>query len=78
MKDYLDKCADINSVGSFCGCISGEESVDPAAEAFCKNAKTSKNVTGDDLAELKMALMDLEEDDDCCCELRDLQSPCGG
>jgi hypothetical protein len=60
------KCSDINTVGSFCDCIAGEEPVDPAAKAFCSRAKTDKNVTGDDLAELKMALMDLEEDDSCC------------
>ena len=66
MKTLPDKCVDINSVGSFCGCIAGEESVDPAAKAFCNRAKTDKNVTGDNLAELKMALMDLE--DDACCD----------
>ena len=66
MKTLPDKCVGINSVGSFCGCIAGEESVDPAAEAFCNRAKTDKNVTGDNLAELKMALMDLE--DEACCE----------
>lgn len=60
------KCMDNNTVGSFCDCIAGEESVDPAAEAFCNRAKTGKNVTGDELAELKMALMDLE--DDACCD----------
>lgn len=66
MKTLPDKCVDINSVGSFCGCIAGEESVDPAAEAFCNHAKTDKNITGDNLAELKMALMDLE--DEACCD----------
>jgi hypothetical protein len=66
MKTLPDKCVDINSVGSFCGCIAGVESVDPAAEAFCNRAKTDKNITGDNLAELKMALMDLE--DEACCE----------
>ena len=65
MKTLPDKCVDINSVGSFCGCI-GEESVDPAAKAFCDRAKTDKNITGDNLAELKMALMDLE--DEACCD----------
>ena len=66
MKTLPDKCVDINSVGSFCGCIAGEESVDPAAKAFCDRAKTDKNITGDNLAELKMALMDLE--DEACCD----------
>jgi hypothetical protein len=60
------KCVDTNTVGSFCECIAGEEPVDPAAKAFCNRAKTDKNITGDDLAELKMALLDLEEDEGCC------------
>jgi hypothetical protein len=67
MDTLSKKCKDINSVGSFCGCIAGEESVDPAAEAFCNRAKTDKNVTGEDLAELKKALVDLEDDDCCGC-----------
>ena len=66
--ETLKKCVDINTVGSFCDCISGEEPVDPAAQAFCNRAKTDKNITGEDLAELKMALKDLEEDDACCCD----------
>ncbi len=65
METLSQKCADINTVGSFCDCITGEESVDPAAQAFCNRAKTDKNITGDDLAELKMALMD-QEDEACC------------
>jgi hypothetical protein len=68
MKTYPDKCADINAVGSFCNCIAGEETVDPAAKGLCNRAKTEKNVTGDDLAELKKALMDLEDEDDMCCD----------
>jgi len=58
------KCKDINAVGSFCGCIEDAGSVDVAARAFCKRASTGsdKNVTGDDLAELKKALKDLEGD----------------
>ncbi len=67
MKTLPQKCVDINTVGSFCGCIAGEEPVDPAAKAFCNRAKTGKNITtGEDLAELKRALMDLEEDEACC------------
>ena len=66
MEKIPQKCMDIDTVGSFCDCIAGEETADPAAEAFCNRAKTDINVTGDDLAELKMALMDLEEDDACC------------
>jgi hypothetical protein len=57
---------DIDTVGSFCDCIAGGESADPAAQAFCNRAKTDKNITDKDLAELKMALMDHE--DDACCE----------
>ena len=68
MKTLSEKCADINTVGSFCGCIAKDESADPAAQAFCNRAKTDKNITGEDLAELKMALSDLEEDEACCCD----------
>lgn len=66
MVTLSPKCVNSNTVASFCDCIAGEETVDPAAQGFCKRAKTDKNITGDDLAELKMALMDLE--DDGCCE----------
>jgi len=71
MRTIPEKCEDINSVPSFCGCIGGEESVDPAAKAFCKRAAdNSGSVTGDDLAELKKALKDEEEidPDEGCCE----------
>jgi len=61
------KCMDINSVGSFCDCIAGEAAVDAAAQAFCNRAKTDNNITGEDLTELKMALMDLEEETCCDC-----------
>lgn len=64
--EKLTKCVDNNTVGSFCDCIASGAPVDPAAEAFCNRAKTDKNITGEDLAELKMALMDLE--DDACCD----------
>ena len=66
METLPKKCVDINTVCTFCDCMAGEEPVDPAAEAFCNRAKTDKNITGEDLAELKMALMDLE--DDACCD----------
>lgn len=66
MDTIPNKCMDINSVGSFCDCISGGEPVDPAAQAFCTRAKADPKVTGEDLAELKMALLDME--DDACCE----------
>ncbi len=54
------KCADINTVGSFCECITAEGPVDPAAVAFCERAKTDKKITGDELSELKKALRDME------------------
>jgi len=62
----LPKCVDSNTVNSFCDCIAGEKAVDPAAEAFCNRAKTDKKITGKELAELKMALMDPE--DEACCD----------
>jgi hypothetical protein len=58
METLSQKCADINTVSSFCDCIAGEETVDPAAQAFCNRTKIENNITGDDLADLKMALMD--------------------
>jgi hypothetical protein len=66
MDTLSQKCGNINTVSSFCDCIAGEETVDPAAQAFCNRAKTDKNITGDDLSNLKIALMDLE--DDVCCD----------
>jgi hypothetical protein len=66
METLPKKCVDINTVSSFCDCIAGDEPVDPAAKAFCNRAKTDTRLTGEDLAELKMALLDLEED--ACCE----------
>jgi len=66
MEALSQKCADINTVSSFCDCIAGEETVDPAEKVFCTRAKTDKNVTGDDLADLKIALMDVE--DEACCD----------
>ena len=62
----LPKCVDNNTVGSFCDCIADDETVDPAAEGFCNRAITDKKITGEELAELKMALIDLE--DDACCD----------
>ncbi len=67
METIYQKCVDNNTVDSFCDCIAGEETVEPAAEAFCNRAKTDKNITGQDLVELKMALMDLEEGACCDC-----------
>jgi len=60
MKTVPEKCLDINSIGSFCDCIADAEPVDAAARGFCDRAKIDKNVTGDDLVELKKALKDLE------------------
>lgn len=71
MRPIPEKCNDTNAVQSFCDCISGAESVDVAAEAFCKRAgDSSGHATGDELVELKKALQDLEETDadECCCE----------
>jgi len=71
MRPLPEKCEDSNAVKSFCDCISEEDSVDVAAEAFCKRATDSSgNATGDELVELKKALKDLEEadPDECCCE----------
>jgi hypothetical protein len=62
MNTLPRKCATINTVGSFCDCIAGAEPVDVAARGFCERAKSDRNVTGDDLGELKKALMDLESD----------------
>jgi len=66
MGKLSQECADIKTVSSFCGCIAGDETADPAAQAFCNRAKTEKNITGDDLDELKIALMGLE--DEACCD----------
>ena len=67
MDTLSEKCMDSDAVGSFCGCIAGDKSADPAAQTFCNRAKTDKNVTNADLADLKMALMDTEEDSCCDC-----------
>jgi len=66
MDTLSKKCLDNTTVGSFCACIAGEESADPAAQSFCNRAKTDKHITNEDLTELKMALTDPE--DDACCE----------
>ena len=60
METLPPKCANINTVTSFCDCVADAQAVDPAARGFCDHAKTAANVTGDDLAVLKKALMDLE------------------
>jgi len=65
MKTIPEKCIDVNKVSSFCDCINSAESVDAAAGGFCARVKEGidKNVTGEDLADLKKALMDLENKD---------------
>ena len=67
MDTLPKKCEDIDSVSSFCDCVTAEEPVDPAAKAFCNRAKTDKNITAEDLADLKSVLTDQEEEG-CCCE----------
>ena len=66
-KDTLSyKCMHIDTVGSFCDCISGDADADPAAKSFCNRTKTGKNITGEDLVDLKSALLDA--DDEGCCD----------
>lgn len=61
MKTIPEKCIDINTVGSFCDCIADDESVDAAARGFCARVLgKDPNITGEELSELKKALMDLE------------------
>lgn len=62
METLPDKCMHVDIVGSFCDCIERAESADPAARGFCARVKSGNDstITGDDLAELKKALMDLE------------------
>jgi len=60
------KCMNIDTVGSFCDCITADADADPAAKSFCTRAKTDKNITGEDLVDLKTALLDVE--DEGCCE----------
>jgi hypothetical protein len=62
MNTMPSTCREINAVGSFCDCIDVAESADNAARAFCRRARTGSDrfVTGEDLAELKKALLDLE------------------
>jgi hypothetical protein len=62
MKTMPVKCKEVNAVGAFCDCIAGADTVDVAAQNFCTRARagSEKIATGEDLAELKKALMDLE------------------
>ena len=63
MKTMPMKCKDITDVSSFCGCIADEDIVDEAARVFCRRVSSGGDpyVTGDDLAELKKALIDMED-----------------
>ena len=62
MKTLPLKCVNTYTVRSFCECISDASPVDIAARAFCELAKSDskQKITGDDLVELKKALMDME------------------
>lgn len=63
MEPIPGTCMNDNTVGSFCDCIDDSECADEAARAFCTQARTDygkKNVTGDDLKELKKALAETE------------------
>jgi hypothetical protein len=66
MKTMPLKCKDLKAVDAFCDCIAGADNVDVAAKAFCKPTVPGKRerATGEDLAELKKALMDLENPGD--------------
>jgi hypothetical protein len=61
----LQKCVDIDSAESFCDCIAGEP-MGPAAEALCNRAKAGENISAEDLAEVKMAVLDDNSCCDCC------------
>ena len=63
METIPGKCMDINKVGSFCDCVADAEWADVAAQGFCNRVRAgdARDVTGEDLAELKKALMDLEK-----------------
>ena len=62
MEKIPDKCMGVNAVSSFCDCMADVESADAAARGFCARVKNNdKKIIGDDLAELKKALKDLEE-----------------
>jgi hypothetical protein len=61
METLPGKCATENTARSFCDCIAGAEPVDPAAKGFCDRVnRGDMNITGDDLSELKKALMDMQ------------------
>jgi hypothetical protein len=66
MDRLTETCMLIDKVDSFCDCIGGDESADPAAQAFCSRADIDKKITDEDLADLKTALLD--EEDEACCE----------
>lgn len=64
MRTMPLECRKVNTVSGFCTCISSAEPVDAAARAFCLRAGSGDTkTTGDDLVELKKALMDLEDEE---------------
>ncbi len=65
MDTLTQTCMDKETIDSFCDCIGGAGSADPAAQTFCSRAKTDKNLNEEDLADLKTALMD---DEESCCD----------
>ena len=67
MDKLSSKCMNIDAVSSFCDCISEAGLIAPEAQVFCSKAKTDPKTTSEDLVELKMALLDSEEDACCDC-----------
>ncbi len=63
MRTMPEKCRDVNAARAFCDCVADEDQVDEAAQMFCQRLATGGDpyVSGDDLAELKRALMDMED-----------------
>ncbi len=63
MRTMPVRCKDINAVRAFCDCIAGEDAIDEAINVFCRRvaAREDPSITGETLADLKRALMDLED-----------------
>ncbi len=62
MQTIPRACKDMRVVSAFCDCIAKDGGADPAAQAFCARAGDNPSVTGEDLEDLKKALMDLEDE----------------
>ncbi len=64
MRTMPQKCREVDEAGAFCDCIAGDSSVDKAAQAFCRRpgSPDDRKSSGDELRELKKALMDLEDE----------------